>query len=65
MFYLSIKFTVLVTYSSLIMSLVLYLYATCITLILTEVGAVEIKDFLPVSLVSGMYKIITKVTQHK
>jgi hypothetical protein len=36
------------------------LNATVIYLILKTVGAVEVKKFLPISLVSGIYKIISK-----
>jgi hypothetical protein len=37
------------------------LNATFIALIPKKVGAVEVKDFCPISLVSGIYKIIMKV----
>jgi hypothetical protein len=35
--------------------------ATFVVLIHKKAGAVEIKDFRPISLVSGVYKIISKV----
>jgi hypothetical protein len=37
------------------------LNATFITFILKRVGIVEVKDFRPISLVSGIYKIIVKI----
>lgn len=39
--------------------------ATFIILIPKKVGAVEVKDFCPISLVSGIYKIIAKVLVNK
>lgn len=38
---------------------------TFIILIPKKVGAVEVKDFCPISLVSGIYKIIVKVLVNK
>jgi hypothetical protein len=34
---------------------------TFIALIPKQVGAVDIKDFLPINIVSGVYKIVAKV----
>jgi tripartite-type tricarboxylate transporter receptor subunit TctC len=39
--------------------------ATFVALIPKKVGAVEIKDFCPISLVSGVYKIILKACRKK
>ena len=41
------------------------LNATFITLILKKLGASDLKDFCPISLVSGVYKIITKVLANR
>ena len=39
--------------------------ATFIALIPKKMGAVEIKDFRPISLVNGVYKIISKVLANR
>lgn len=39
--------------------------STFIAFIPKKVGAMEVKDFCPISLVSGMYKIILKVLANK
>jgi hypothetical protein len=39
--------------------------ATFITLIPKKPGAVDIKDFRPISLVGGVYKIVAKVLANK
>jgi len=41
------------------------LHATFVLLIPKKVGAVEIEDFRPISLIGGMYKIIAKVLANK
>ena len=41
------------------------LNATFLALIPKRVGAVEVKDFRPISLVSGMYKILAKILANR
>ena len=41
------------------------LNATFLALIPKKVGAVEVKDFRPISLVSGMYKILAKLLANR
>ena len=41
------------------------LNATFITLIPKKPGAVEIKDFRPINLISGVYKILAKVLANR
>ena len=41
------------------------LNALFLTLILMKVDAVEVKDFRPISLVGGIYKIISKVLANR
>jgi hypothetical protein len=45
--------------------LVKNLNATFVTLVPKKVDAVEMKDFRPISLVGGMYKILSKVLTNK
>ena len=41
------------------------LNATFLALIPKKVGAVEVKDFRPISLVSGLYKILAKILANR
>ena len=41
------------------------LNATFLTLIPKKMGAVEVKDFCPISLVSGLYKILAKILANR